>query len=95
MFKGLGYKNIKGINGFEVKDFSGDKDVPVIKKRNELELDKCFSLKLNEKGECKGAVEKKEKKVPKSLVIPLNQLEERIDELKGKENIVINCKDQS
>ena len=95
MFRELGYNNIKGINGFDVKDFSGEKNVPVIKKKNELELDKCFNLKLKDKGECKGAVEKREKKTPKGLMISLNELEERVDELKGKENIVINCKDQN
>jgi hypothetical protein len=78
-----------------VKDFSGEKNVPVIKKKNELELDKCFNLKLKDKGECKGAVEKREKKTPKGLMISLNELEEKFDELKGKENIVINCKDQN
>lgn len=94
MFKKLGYKNIKGINGFDVKEFSGEKDVPAIKQKKDLELEKCFNLNLKSNKDCKG-VTKKEKKVPNSMVIPLNELEERVDELKGKENIVINCKDQS
>ena len=36
MFKELGYKNIKGCNGFDIKDFDGEKTLPAIKKKADL-----------------------------------------------------------
>ena len=59
MFKQLGYKNIKGINGFDVKNFSGQKNVPAIKHKSELEPEKFFNLNVKSKEDCNGVVEKK------------------------------------
>ena len=56
MFRQLGYKNIKGVNGFELKNFSGEKNVPAIKNKNELEPEKCFNLNVKSKKECNGVV---------------------------------------
>lgn len=90
----LGYKNIKGCNGFDIKDFEGEKSKPAIKDKSQAENDKCFNLNLKSSKDCKEKAVKKEDS-ENSLVIPLEELEERVDELKAKDNIVINCKDQN
>ncbi len=36
MLKHLGYKKIRGVNGFDIKNFEGQKNVPAIKHKKEI-----------------------------------------------------------
>jgi hydroxyacylglutathione hydrolase len=83
----IGYFNIKGYNRFNVEDLKDDFVNPNILKfetldtiKNRTHLDVRSKPEWQSVGILDGAI-----------TIPLGELDKRADELKGKQNIVINC----
>ena len=84
----IGYFNVLGYNNFKIADYPGDKHQPKVYNGKEiLEVAKRQHLDVRNKPEWEqtGVIED-------SILIPLPQLKNRAAELKGKEDLVINCR---
>ena len=87
-FLRVGYFNIRGYNNFSIDDWGDVLNKPNIIGFSQFkELKECIHLDVRNPPEIEsgGAIEN-------SIAIPLPQLQERLEEVKGKEGLVVNCR---
>lgn len=84
----IGYFNIKGYNNFKVSDYPGEKFIPkIVTGKEAFDIPNRTHVDVRNVPEyVSGGV------VEKALLVPLGEIRNKIDLIKDRENVFVNCK---